>query len=212
MLDLLERAREARVNLPAGAPSPRTSAEIRVPVPDRPGVLAEVTTLLGEMAVNIYDLEIAHSAEGDRGVLVLVVDAGSHRPSARTPCRTAASAARCDRSGHEPRSPPCRPAGRAATAGSGCPGDKSISHRALLLAARAEGRSRLTGLSNGDDVAHTLRAVGGFGAGVDADGRGGGRRRRRCRPPARARRRRSTSATRGPASGSWPGGPPPSTG
>ncbi len=34
-----------------------------------------MTTLLGEMAVNIYDLEIAHSAEGDRGVLVLVVDA-----------------------------------------------------------------------------------------------------------------------------------------
>ena len=43
-------------------------------MPDRPGVLAEVTTLLGEMAINIYDLEIAHSAEGDRGVLVLVVD------------------------------------------------------------------------------------------------------------------------------------------
>jgi prephenate dehydrogenase len=75
MLDMLERAREARVNLPAGAPSSENTAELRVPVPDRPGVLAEVTTLLGEMAVNIYDLEIAHSAEGDRGVLVLVVDA-----------------------------------------------------------------------------------------------------------------------------------------
>ncbi|MGA8682038.1 MAG: ACT domain-containing protein, partial [Acidimicrobiales bacterium] len=42
---------------------------------DRPGVLAEVTTLAGELGVNIYDLEIAHSAEGPRGVLVLVVDA-----------------------------------------------------------------------------------------------------------------------------------------
>jgi prephenate dehydrogenase len=49
--------------------------EIRVPVPDRPGVLAEVTTLLGELSVNIYDLEIAHSAEGERGVIVLAVDA-----------------------------------------------------------------------------------------------------------------------------------------
>jgi prephenate dehydrogenase len=75
MLALLERAREARINLPAGTPSPETTAEVRVPVPDRPGVLAEVTTLLGEMAINIHDLEIAHSAEGDRGVLVLVVDA-----------------------------------------------------------------------------------------------------------------------------------------
>ena len=32
-----------------------------MPVPDRPGVLAEVTTLLGELDVNIFDLEIAHS-------------------------------------------------------------------------------------------------------------------------------------------------------
>lgn len=75
MLGVLERARHARVNLPAGAPLSETTSEVRVPVPDRPGVVAEVTTLLGEMGVNIYDLEIAHSAEGDRGVLVLVVDA-----------------------------------------------------------------------------------------------------------------------------------------
>jgi prephenate dehydrogenase len=74
MLAMLERARHARVNLPAGAPSSEETAELRVPVPDRPGVIAEVTTLLGEMGVNIYDLEIAHSAEGDRGVLVLVVE------------------------------------------------------------------------------------------------------------------------------------------
>jgi prephenate dehydrogenase len=65
--------------------------ELRVPVPDRPGVLAEVTTLAGELGVNIADLEIAHSLEGGLGVLVLVVpevgvepfeaalvDAGSH--------------------------------------------------------------------------------------------------------------------------------------
>ena len=37
-----------------------------MPVPDRPGVLAEVTTLLGELSVNIDDLEIAHSVEGAR--------------------------------------------------------------------------------------------------------------------------------------------------
>ena len=46
---------------------------MRVPVPDRPGVLAEVTTLLGELGVNIVDLEIAHSVEGPRGVLVIMV-------------------------------------------------------------------------------------------------------------------------------------------
>jgi 3-phosphoshikimate 1-carboxyvinyltransferase len=47
------------------------------------------------------------------------------------------------------------------------PGDKSISHRALLLAAQAEGRSHLTGLSNGDDVARTAAAVGALGADVE---------------------------------------------
>jgi len=81
LLDLLERARHARVNLPASlAPSSQT-AELRVPVPDRPGVLAEVTTLLGEMGINIYDLEIAHSVEGDKGVLVLVVAEGHCGPA-----------------------------------------------------------------------------------------------------------------------------------
>ena len=31
----------------------------------------------GELGINIYDLEIAHSVEGDRGVLVVVIDADS---------------------------------------------------------------------------------------------------------------------------------------
>lgn len=39
------------------------------------------------------------------------------------------------------------------------PGDKSISHRALLLAARAEGTSRISGLSHGDDVVRTRTAI-----------------------------------------------------
>jgi prephenate dehydrogenase len=77
LLDVLERARTARVNLPSRAVQAEKLVELRVPVPDRPGVIAEVTTLAGELAVNIYDLEIAHSAEGDRGVLVLVVDAAA---------------------------------------------------------------------------------------------------------------------------------------
>ena len=61
--------------LPSRAVRPERLTEIRVPVPDRPGVLSEITTLAGDLGVNIADLEIAHSAEGDRGVLVLVVDA-----------------------------------------------------------------------------------------------------------------------------------------
>ena len=73
LLAALERARAARVSLPARVARDTRLVEVRVPVPDRPGVLAEITTLLGELDVNIEDLEIAHSVEGERGVLVLVV-------------------------------------------------------------------------------------------------------------------------------------------
>ncbi|MDQ6784624.1 MAG: 3-phosphoshikimate 1-carboxyvinyltransferase [Actinomycetota bacterium] len=47
------------------------------------------------------------------------------------------------------------------------PGDKSISHRALLLAARADGRSLITGLSTGLDVGSTAAAVAAYGAEVE---------------------------------------------
>jgi prephenate dehydrogenase len=70
----LEQAAAARRSLPARTVRPERLAELRVPIPDRPGVLAEITTLAGDLGVNIADLEIAHSAEGDRGILVLVVD------------------------------------------------------------------------------------------------------------------------------------------
>ena len=74
LLKMLERARDARVNLPSGAPDAGRTAELRVPVLDRPGVLAEVLALASDLGVNVFDVEIAHSAEGDRGVLVLVID------------------------------------------------------------------------------------------------------------------------------------------
>ena len=75
LLDALEAARTARISLPAGAARAEDLVEMRIPVPDRPGVIAEVTTLAGELDVNIEDLEIAHSAEGNRGVLLVVIDA-----------------------------------------------------------------------------------------------------------------------------------------
>jgi 3-phosphoshikimate 1-carboxyvinyltransferase len=46
------------------------------------------------------------------------------------------------------------------------PGDKSISHRALLLAALADGVTVISGLSDGADVAHTRAAVDALGAAV----------------------------------------------
>lgn len=76
LLTMLQRARTARRSLPIGAAAVDELAELHVLVPDRPGVLAEITTLAGRLGVNVFDLEIAHSIEGDRGVMVLVVAAG----------------------------------------------------------------------------------------------------------------------------------------
>ncbi len=54
------------------------------------------------------------------------------------------------------------------------PGDKSISHRAVLLAALAEGRSELRRLSSGLDVGRTLAAIAACGALVDGSTRESG--------------------------------------
>ena len=47
------------------------------------------------------------------------------------------------------------------------PGDKSLSHRALILAAMAPGRSRLAGLGTGADIASTAECLRRFGVDVD---------------------------------------------
>ena len=50
------------------------------------------------------------------------------------------------------------------------PGDKSISHRSLMLAAIATGRSRISGLSTGADVRSTAACLGRLGAELDDAG------------------------------------------
>lgn len=52
------------------------------------------------------------------------------------------------------------------------PGDKSISHRALMFAGLAVGKSRITGLLEGEDVLATAAAMRQFGANIErsADG------------------------------------------
>jgi 3-phosphoshikimate 1-carboxyvinyltransferase len=50
------------------------------------------------------------------------------------------------------------------------PGDKSCSHRAIMMAAVAAGESSVTGLLEGEDVLNTARAVRALGAGVERTG------------------------------------------
>jgi len=52
------------------------------------------------------------------------------------------------------------------------PGDKSISHRALILGAMASGRTTIEGLLEGEDVLATARAMQAFGATVTRSGEG----------------------------------------
>lgn len=52
------------------------------------------------------------------------------------------------------------------------PGDKSMSHRAMILGGLAEGETRVTGLLEGQDVLHTAKAVEALGASVERHGPG----------------------------------------
>lgn len=52
------------------------------------------------------------------------------------------------------------------------PGDKSISHRSLILGAMAVGETKITGLLEGQDVLDTAKAMAAFGADVTRVGQG----------------------------------------
>src|SRR5215468_9051442 len=52
------------------------------------------------------------------------------------------------------------------------PGDKSISHRALILGALAVGRTRISGLLEGEDVLNTAKAMQALGARLERIGEG----------------------------------------
>ena len=50
------------------------------------------------------------------------------------------------------------------------PGDKSISHRALIFGALAEGRTTITGLLESEDILCTARALQHLGAKIEKAG------------------------------------------
>lgn len=50
---------------------------MRVVVPDEPGVLARVLTILGDLQVNVEDFELTHDSSNTRGYLELTIGASS---------------------------------------------------------------------------------------------------------------------------------------
>jgi len=79
LLEHLHRARTARLNLPGPIGAADDLLELRVVIPDRPGEVARLTTVASEIQANIYDLEIAHSPEGQRGVLIMLLNSQDAR-------------------------------------------------------------------------------------------------------------------------------------
>jgi 3-phosphoshikimate 1-carboxyvinyltransferase len=75
-------------------------------------------------------------------------------------------------SGHGPATPMTAHASGPLTGVAEVPGDKSISHRALILGALSIGETRVTGLLEGQDVLDTARAMRAFGAEVTQHGPG----------------------------------------
>ncbi len=73
LTELLSSASVARRALPGRNSDPDLLSQVRIPVPDRPGVIAEVAMAASELGVSMVDLEIAHSIEGGSGVLIVVV-------------------------------------------------------------------------------------------------------------------------------------------
>ena len=74
LLERLQRARSARANLPARLRELGDVVEFRIPIPDRTGAAAEIFAIAAELGVNVANFEVAHSAEGNQGVLVLIVE------------------------------------------------------------------------------------------------------------------------------------------
>jgi 3-phosphoshikimate 1-carboxyvinyltransferase len=71
---------------------------------------------------------------------------------------------------HDAPSPLCAQRAKALGGVVRVPGDKSISHRALMLGALATGRTRITGLLEGEDVLNTAKALQALGCPIRKDG------------------------------------------
>ncbi|MDQ4107988.1 MAG: prephenate dehydrogenase/arogenate dehydrogenase family protein, partial [Actinomycetota bacterium] len=67
------QAKEAHLRLATKPQVKSGVAVLQVEAPDRPGALAELTSILADGRVNIEDLQIVHSPEGGRGTVHLTV-------------------------------------------------------------------------------------------------------------------------------------------
>ena len=141
---------------------------LRIHISDRPGVLAGIFQALGAERINVEDFELDHVSTERGGTLtVLVAGAGeAERPRS------------CWSAGLRRRR---RPGDRRMTAELASvlvepvpqlvghvavPGDKSISHRAVLIGAICDGETHVTGFGRSADTEATIGAVRALGVDV----------------------------------------------
>lgn len=74
LMNELSTASVARRELPGRASIARDLLILRMPIDDRPGMLATITALASGQNVNIFDIEIVHGVEGTSGVLELSIE------------------------------------------------------------------------------------------------------------------------------------------
>ena len=196
-----ERARADREALLGAGVAGGPLHELRVSVPNRPGVIAEIALTLGRAGVNIVDMALSPSADNRQGVVALWVRGAENVQRAQELIaeRRLPGGARVNL-----RFEPSGPLTGELTA----PADKSISHRAALLGAMASYPVRIENyLHAADTDLDAERRARARRAGRGAPERG---RRARHRPArgARARRRRSTSATPARCCACCPAGSP----
>lgn len=79
LMNLFENAKTIRSQIPSRAKGVLPSIyEIVVDVPDRPGIIAEISTLLAKEAINIIDIEILRVRENDDGTIRVGFDSLDH--------------------------------------------------------------------------------------------------------------------------------------
>ncbi len=71
--DTLEKAQQARLNMPSALGKEIDKLyEIYIPVSDKPGVISDITLAVGQLGINIEDIEILHATES-AGTLRLAI-------------------------------------------------------------------------------------------------------------------------------------------
>ena len=163
----IDRARVDRDALLGAGLTGAAVHELRVHVPNRPGVIAEIALALGEAGVNIGDLALSPSRDKARAWWRCGSAAMSRRRGRRISWRASASPS-CE---HDAPRMNVRFEPAAALTGTVAPpADKSISHRAALLGAMSSEPVRITNYLQAADTTSTLEAVRSLGALVEQHG------------------------------------------